>query len=134
MDWLIKKNSSIDHNILIFYLRSWKIILLVTFSAIISSLKDKTKSLFTPWKVGSIGKSKYLFCPWFVVSARYLSQLIFLLEPDSNCFRSSMFSWVDKVTTGTWSLVLFLKIWIFVCYSSSYYNKIFKPFQFQFQN
>ena len=65
------------------------------------SLKDKTKSLFTPWKPGSIRKSTYMFLAWFFVSGRYLFQVIVLLKPDSNCLRSFMFPWVDNVATGT---------------------------------
>ena len=73
----------------------------MTFSTII------TKSLFTPWKLGSIRKSKYLFCTWFVILGRYLFQLIVLLKLDSNYLRSFIFSWVDIVTTGRQSLVSF---------------------------
>ena len=65
-----------------------------------SSLNDKTKSLFTPCKLGPVRKSKYLFRYWFVVIGRYLFQLIVLLKQDSNCLMSFMFSWVEKVTKG----------------------------------
>ena len=62
---------------------------------------DNTKSLFTPWKLGSIKKSKH----WFSHSGKtfgwYLFQLIVLLNPDFNCSSSFALSWVDKVTTRT---------------------------------
>ena len=79
----------------------------MTFSTIII-LIDKTKSLFTPWKRGSIRKYKYLFGVWFVVLRRYLFQLIALSKPDSDCLRSFMLSWTDKVTRGIKSLVSFI--------------------------
>ena len=65
-----------------------------------SSLNDKTKSLFTPGKLGSIRTSKYLFSAWCFVLGRYLFQLIVLLNPDSNCLENFILSWVDKVKTG----------------------------------
>ena len=49
-----------------------------------------------------------MFCAWFIVLARYLFQSIVLLKPDSNCLRSFMFSWVDKIITGTLNLVSFI--------------------------
>ena len=81
-----------------------------------SSLNHKIKSLFTPWKLESIRQSKYLFPSWFVVLARYLFQVIVLLQPNSNFLRSSLFSWVDKVTTGAYSLVSFIYVglWLVV--------------------
>ena len=33
---------------------------------------------------------------------RYLFQSTVLLKPDSNCFNSFLFSWVDKVIARTW--------------------------------
>ena len=35
----------------------------------------------------------------------YLFQLIVLLKPDFNCWSNFALSWVDKVTTGTYSFV-----------------------------
>ena len=64
-------------------------------------LSDKTKSLFTPWKHGSIKKSKYIFGDFIDTFDWYLFQLIVLLKPDFNCCNSFALSWVDKVTTGT---------------------------------
>ena len=61
----------------------------------------KQKSLFTPWKLESIRKSKYLSFAWFGIFARYLFRLIVLLKPDSNCLSRFMFSTGDKLTTGT---------------------------------
>ena len=59
------------------------------------------QSLFTPWKRGSMKKSKY----WFGLSINpfgwYLLQLIVPLKPDFNCSSSFALSWVDKITTGT---------------------------------
>ena len=64
-----------------------------------SSSNDKTKSLFTPWKFGSIKKSKY----WFGLSADtydwYLVKLIVLLKADFTCLKGFTLSWVDTVTT-----------------------------------
>ena len=74
-------------------------------------LNDKTKSLLTSWKLGSIRNSKHLFCTWFVVLGRYLFQLIVLLKLDSNCLSSFTLSWVDKVTTGTQSFPSVILIW-----------------------
>ena len=62
---------------------------------------DKTKSLFTPWKLGSIKKSKYWFCLSGETFGWYLFQLIVLLKPDFNCSSSFALSWVDKFTTET---------------------------------
>ena len=59
------------------------------------SSNDKTKTLFTPWKLESIKKYKY----WFWLSNDtfdwYLFQLIVLLKPDFNCWNSfsSILSW-----------------------------------------
>ena len=60
----------------------------------------KTKSLFTPWKLGLIKKSKYRFCCSTVTFGSYLFQLIVLLKPDFNCSNSFALSGVDRVTTG----------------------------------
>ena len=61
-NWLIKKVSSINHNIIVFYYCSWKEISQVSFSSEVSlALNVKTKSLFTPWKLDSIKISKYCF-------------------------------------------------------------------------
>ena len=49
---------------------------------------NKTKSLFTPWKLGSIKKSKYWFFICIETFDWYLFQLIFLLKPDFNCSNS----------------------------------------------
>ena len=50
----------------------------------------KRKSLFTPWKLGSIKKPKYLLCGWSVIHI---------------CFNIFPLSWVHKVTTRTKSFV-----------------------------
>ena len=44
-----------------------------------------------------------MFFAWFAVLAKYLFQTIVLSKLYSNCLRSFMFSWVDKVITGTWA-------------------------------
>ena len=62
---------------------------------------DKTKSLLTPLKFGSIKQSKYWFCTFTDTFDWYLFQLIVLLKPDFNWSNSFTFSRVDKVTTGT---------------------------------
>ena len=56
-----QKISSINLNVIIFYLYSRNIKLLVIFLTILI-FKYNTKSLFTPWKLASIKKSKYLLC------------------------------------------------------------------------
>ena len=66
---------------------------------------DKTKSLFTPWKPGSIKKSKYWFTPSIVTFVWYLFQLIVLLKPDFNYCNGFALSWIDKVKIGTQSFV-----------------------------
>ena len=68
-------------------------------------LSDKTKSLFTPWKHGSIKKSKYIFGDFIDTFDWCLFQLIVLLKPDFNCCNRFALSWVDEVTTGTQSFV-----------------------------
>ena len=45
---------------------------------------DKIKSLFTPWKLGSISKSKNSFSFFIATFDLYLFQLIVLLKPDFN--------------------------------------------------
>ena len=45
---------------------------------------DKIKSLFTPWKLGSISKSKNRFFFFIATFDLYLFQLIVLLKPDFN--------------------------------------------------
>ena len=69
---------------------------------VLSSLfsNDKTKSLFTPWKLGLIKKYKYGFGTSTDTFGSYLYQLIVLLKPDFNCSNSFALLWVDKVTTG----------------------------------
>ena len=95
----------LSFNIKIFHFHKWKIILLVIFwPSSSSSLYDKTNSLFTLWKLQSIQKAKYSF--WACVFPKlYLFQLIVLLNPDFNCSNNFLLSWVDKVTTGTYSFV-----------------------------
>ena len=62
---------------------------------------NKTKSLFTPWKLGLIKKSKYGFGACTNTFGSYFLQLIVLLKPDFNYSSSFALSWVDKVTTET---------------------------------
>ena len=66
-----------------------------------SSSSAKTKSLFTPWKLGSIKLFKFAFCANNAGFDRYLFQLIVLLKPDFNCDNNFALSWVDEVTTAT---------------------------------
>ena len=58
---------------------------------------DETKSLFTPWKLGSMKWSKYLY----IVTFDWYFDWIVLLKPHFNCCKSFSLSWVDNVTTGT---------------------------------
>ena len=48
---------------------------------------------------------RYLFCAYVFGSDWYLLQLIILLKPDFNYSSTFASSWVDKVTTGTYSFV-----------------------------
>ena len=61
----------------------------------------KTKSLFTPGKLGSIKWFKFEFRAYNSGFAKFLFQLIVLLKPDFNYGINFALSWVDKVTTGT---------------------------------
>ena len=53
-----------------------------------SSSNGKTKSLFTPWKLGLIKKSEHPFTLSVDTFDWYLFQLIALLKPDLNCSSS----------------------------------------------
>ena len=66
---------------------------------------DKIRSLFTPWKLGSVKKSKNWFCLSRENFGLYLFQSIVLLKPDFNCCNSFSLSWVDIVVTGIHSFV-----------------------------
>ena len=59
------------------------------------------RSLFTPWKLGSIKWFKFALCANNSGFGRYLFQLIALLKPDFKCGNNVALSWVDRVTTGT---------------------------------
>ena len=61
----------------------------------VSSSNAKTKSLFTPSKIGSTKWFKFGFWGNNSGFGRYLFQLIV------NCGNNFALSWVDKVTTGT---------------------------------
>ena len=67
--------------------------------------KNKTKSLFAPWKLGLTKWFYYLFCANVFGSDWYLFQLIDFLKPDYNCWSNFALSWVDKVTTGIQSFL-----------------------------
>ena len=62
---------------------------------------NKTKSLFAPWKPGSIKKSKYGFGACTDTSVLILIPVNVLLRHDFICSSSFALSWVDKVTTET---------------------------------
>ena len=104
-----QKNYSIDHYNVIFYLYGWSIKLLVT-SWIISFSNVKRKYIFNPLKLNQIKKSKYWFCACFVILDRYLFQSSGLLKPDFNGSSSFALSWVDKVTTGTYFVLVILNV------------------------
>ena len=74
---------------------------LSSLSAILSFSNNKAESLCTPWKRGSINKSKYGFDARIDAFDLYLFQLIVLLKSDFNCYNSFVLFWVDKVTTGS---------------------------------
>ena len=61
---------------------------------------DKAKSLFTPWNLRSIKKSKYGFGTCILTFYWYLFQLIILLKPYFNSCNSFALSGVHKVTIG----------------------------------
>ena len=67
----------------------------------LSFSNDKTKSLLTPWKIGSIKKAKYWFTPSADTFVWYLFQLMVLLKPDFNFCNSFALYWIGKVETGT---------------------------------
>ena len=67
----------------------------------VSFSSARTKSLFTPWKLGSIKLFKFGFCGSSSGFDKYLFQLNVLLKPDFTCGKFFTLSWVDKVTTGT---------------------------------
>ena len=48
---------------------------------------------------------KWLVLVWLVISDLYLFHLIVLLNPDFNCSKKLLSSFVDKVTTGTYNFV-----------------------------
>ena len=103
---LIKKSflhQSSHCNIL--FLLSDKNVLCVLFGVYYLQL-IKQKSLFTPWKLGSIMQ---LLRPCVVFFNWYLFQLIVRLNPNFNCCSNFVLSWVDKVTTETYSLYQLLQ-------------------------
>ena len=63
-----------------------------------SSSNAKTKSLFIPWKLGSIKWFKFWSGLINSGFARYIFQLVVLLKPDFNWGNIFALSWVDKVT------------------------------------
>ena len=95
---------------------------------VLSSLfsNNKTKSLFTPWKFGSIAKSKYRFGTYIDTFDWYFFQLIVLLEPNFNCRNTFVLSWVHKVTIGKFCLS-YCKYCFLICSSIRCYNKFFRP-------
>ena len=95
----MKTVFSMNHYVVIFYSYLWENPMCTFLSP--SFLKDKTKRLFTPWKLVLIKKSQYWFCPSVDIFVWYLFQLTALLKLDFNCSNSFALSWVDKVTTGT---------------------------------
>ena len=87
---------------------SWEKIFLVTLSnsLIFRIIKQILEKNFTPWKLGSIKKSKFLFRVCCVTLDWYLFQLIVHLEPHCfNCFNRFTLSWFDKVRTVIYSFV-----------------------------
>ena len=76
-------------------------VLLYRYTVILLFSNDKTKSLFTSWKLGLIKKSNYGFGACTDTFGSHLFQLIVLLKPYFKCSSSFALSWVDKVKTGT---------------------------------
>ena len=73
-----------------------------------TTLNERTNSLLTFLNVGSITKSKLLFLGCVVMSDLHLLQYNVLLNPCFKCSKDFMFLFLDKVTTGTKSLTLFI--------------------------
>ena len=81
---MIRKVSFINYNIIVLYFCYRKTIFLATcWTSII--FKQKTKWLFTSWKLGSIRESKSRFRSCIVTFDWYFSQLFVTLKPDFNC-------------------------------------------------
>ena len=66
-----------------------------------SFLNDKTKSLFTPWKLEWIKKSKNWFCFLYETFDSYLFQLIVILKTNFNSCDRFALSWIDKTKIET---------------------------------
>ena len=71
---------------------------------------DRTKGLFTHWKLELIKSSKYWFCPSIDTFEWYLFHLIALLKLEFNCSSSFSLPSADKVTTETKSFVSVISI------------------------
>ena len=99
----------------------WEIILIISIKLVFSN--DKTKSLFTPWKLLSIKQSKYGFSTCTDTFDWYLFQLIVFQKPDFTCCNTFALSWVDKVTNETLSLVsVIANVVAFVSLENTYFS------------
>ena len=86
-------------------------------------LNDRTKSLFTIWKVGSFKVSKYGFGTCIDTFDCHLLQLIVSLKADFNFSKSFALSWVDKFATGTQSFVtVIVNIVVFVSSYNAHFS------------
>ena len=91
------------------------------------SSNDKTKSLSTPWKLGSIKLSKYWFVPSIDTFIWYLFQLIIFLKLDfDNC---NSFAIILSWWSYKWNINFCISCCTLICYSGSYYNALFRPSQ-----
>ena len=97
------------HNIKIIYFYSPKIISFVTFFCA-SSSNHKTKSVFTPCKLGSINQSNYWFSFLFILLIDIFSVNCSFKTRLFNCSSIFAFSLVDKVTMGHQVLYQLLKL------------------------
>ena len=86
---------SLNHNQLFLWLEENMLYVMFYLCSNISN--DKTKSLVTPWKLGSIKWSKYRYSTCVDIFDWYLFKLIVCLNPDFNCCSSFALSSVDKV-------------------------------------
>ena len=129
-----KKVSSIDHNIIIIYFSSQKILSFVTCSCA-SSSNGKTKSLFTPWKLGPVKKSKYWVSLSVINFLWYLFQLIVLLKAEFNlvqavllCLELIILSYI--IVSYNWDIKCCISYWkccIMIRYIGRHYNAVFRP-------
>ena len=103
--WLIKKVPSLNLNLLVFLFPFLEGNILCILIYMFPFQTRTTKSLLTPWKLGSTNKPKHGFCLCGDTTNWYLIQWVAQLNRGFNCCSSFALSWADRVTTGTYSFV-----------------------------